>query len=100
MQWRKVIVMGIGIHVNTVNVDELWVSYDIENAKTVDKKGQKEERVYLVANFTKAGERIYTISNLGGADEIAKLLDREYAKKKALEMIEQTNKSAHSPFLK
>lgn len=91
--------MSSGIHVNAVHVDDFWVSFDIKNTKTVDKKGKKEERVELVAHFTKAGERIHTIHNLGGASEIAKLLDREYAKNQALEMIRLANKSKHSPFL-
>lgn len=88
------------MNINAVRVGEFLISYDIQNVKSIDRNGQKSEKVQIVAQFTKNGEVIHTVYNLGNAEMVAKLLDRDFAIKKAGEMIEEANKSAHSMFLK
>ena len=86
------------MHINGVTVNGLWVSFDIENVVSISEKGVKSEAVQGVATFVKAGEQIHKIYNIGNFDFCAKLLDNEFAKSKAIRMIEDTNRSAHSPF--
>lgn len=86
------------MHINRVSVNDVWVSFDIENVKSTSQNGQKEESIQIVAHFLKGGEEIHKIYNLGNADKIAKLLNREYAKSEAVRMIEEAKKSAHNPF--
>lgn len=83
-----------GLHINSVSVNEIWVHYNIEVVN---------DRMEIVARFVKNGEEIYKIHNictpeLQGVDMAAKLLDREYAKKEAAKMIEDSKVSKHSPF--
>ena len=86
------------MHINGVTVNGIWVSFDIENVVSISEKGVKSEAVQGVATFVKAGEQIHKIYNIGNFDFCAKLLDNEFAKSKAIRMIEDTNRSAHSPF--
>lgn len=86
------------MHINGVTVNGIWVSFDIENVKSISEKGVKSEEVQAVATFVKAGEQIHKIYNVGSFDFCAKLLDDEFAKMDAKRMIESANRSAHSPF--
>lgn len=86
------------MHINGVTVNGIWVSFDIENVVSISEKGVKSEAVQGVATFVKAGEQIHKIYNIGNFDFCAKLLDNEFAKSKAIRMIEDANRSAHSPF--
>lgn len=86
------------MHINGVTVNGIWVSFDIENVVSISEKGVKSEAVQGVATFVKAGEQIHKIYNIGNFDFCAKLLDNEFAKAKAIRMIEDANRSAHSPF--
>lgn len=85
-----------GLHINSVNIDGIWVHYNIEAVNG---------RMEIVARFVKDGEEIYKIHNictpeLQGVDMAAKLLDRDYAKKEGVKMIEESKVSKHSPFHK
>lgn len=91
------------MHINTVKVGDIWVSYDIENVKTTDKNGRKEEKIQVVATFTQSGERLHKVGNIkepcyGPAAMVGKLLDNDFAKKYAEGIIESSKKSVHSPF--
>ena len=77
------------MHINRVKVNDFYVSYDLKN---VDK------RIEAVATFTKAGEIIHKIYNIGNFDYCAKLLDNDFAKNEAEKTIETANRSVHSPF--
>lgn len=82
------------MHINTVEVNGIWVSYDLEGV---------DEEIQIVANFTKNGERIYKIYNISelsahGPKMVVELLNSEFAKRKAQRMIDDLNKSKHSPF--
>ena len=80
------------MHINTVKVEDFWVSYDIECVNG---------EIQIVAHFVKEGKEIYIydINNgsTSGAEMVAKLLDTEFAKAETARMIEETNKSKHSP---
>lgn len=84
------------MHISKINVDGIWVSYDIENVKSIQ-NGIKKEDVQAVASFIKDGEVIHKIYKIGNFDYCAKLLDREFGKSEAIRMIENANKSKHSP---
>lgn len=86
------------MNINRVRTNDVWVSFDIENVKSTSQNGQKNESIQIVAHFIKGGEEIHKIYNLGNAEKIAKLLDREYAKSEAVRMIEDAKKSKHNPF--
>lgn len=86
------------MHINSVTVNGIWVSFEIENVVSISEKGVKSEAVQGVATFVRAGEQIEKIYNIGNFDFCAKLLDDEFAKTKAKRMIESANRSAHSPF--
>ena len=86
------------MHINRVKIEEIWVSFDIKNVVSTNKNGNKENEVQAVATFTKNGDEIHKIYNLGNFDYCAKLLDNEFAKAEAKAMIDSANRSAHSPF--
>lgn len=50
-----------------------------------------------VAIFTRAGEELYRIYNLGNFNYCAKLLDNDFAREEAERMINRTNVSSSSP---
>lgn len=85
------------MHINKININGIWVSYDIENVKSIQ-NGIKKEDVQAVASFIKDGEVIHKIYKIGNFDYCAKLLDMEFGKSEAIRMIESANKSKHSPF--
>lgn len=87
------------MHITTVNIDGIWVSFDIENVKSTSKNCIKSENIQAVATFTKEGEKIHKIYNIGNFEFCTKLLDVDFAKKKAIEMIETSKKSKHNPFI-
>ena len=91
------------MHINTVKVGDIWVSYDIENVKTTDSKGKKEESVQIVAKFTQNGEQFFKLYNVSdrtitGAEMVSKLLDKDYAMNFTLSTIERFKISKCSPF--
>lgn len=77
------------LHINSVKVHNIWVSYDIQNVN---------DELQIVATFTKEGNRIHSIYNISFS-ECRDLFDRDYAIKHAETMINDSNKSKHSPFL-
>lgn len=85
-----------GMHIKTVFLDnEIVCNYDLE--VVIDK-------IQIVANFLKTGELIHKIYNVNqlscyGAEMISKLLDDGFAENQAQQMINESNKSKHSPFL-
>lgn len=75
------------MHINMVTAKGICVKYNIEVVN-----GEMQ----VVARFVKDGKEIYKIHKVndqgeGGVSFIAKLLDREYAIKMAIEMIENFN---------
>ncbi len=85
------------MHINSIKINDLWVSFDIENVKA--KKGDKtSESVQAVATFTKAGQQVTKIYKLGNFDYCAKLLNRDFAQQEAQRIIESHNVSELSPF--
>lgn len=92
------------MHINTVNVNGIYVSYNIENVKSKTQNGKIEEQVQATATFQKNGniiKKIYNLNNLyfSKFEYCTKLLNDDFAKKEAIQMIETENKSKHSPFL-
>ena len=81
------------MHINAVKINDIWVSYDIVNVKAKTQKGQKIENIQSVATFTKEGEQITKIYNIGNFDYCAKLLNDDFAKSEARRMIENNNVS-------
>lgn len=84
------------MHIITVKIKDIWVSFDIENM---------QGKIQITATFTQGGKRIYKVCNVStmlrqGAELVARLLDREFACFVANDMIERANKSEHSPFRK
>lgn len=55
------------------------------------------DEVMTVAIFTRAGEELYRIYNLGNFNYCAKLLDNDFAREEAERMINRTNVSSSSP---
>lgn len=86
------------MHIIGVTVDNIFVSFDIENVVSVSDRGVKEERVQAVATFYRNGEIIHKIYNVGNFDYCTKLLDSSFAAMEAQQMIESANESTHSPF--
>lgn len=89
------------MQINMVTLDDnLSVSYELINVKKTDGKGQKSESIQAVARIVRDGEEIHKIYNIGNFDYCAKLLDRDFAIAEGKRMIENANRSAHSPFLR
>lgn len=89
-----------GIHISTVKVDDIRCSYDLEAVEEL-------RRIQIVATFTKDGKRIHRVHGLNGGmrplsqgELIGELLNADYAEKMARDLIEDANRSAHSPFRK
>lgn len=72
------------MHINTVKVNEIYVSYDIENVKSKTQNGRIKEEIQIVATLTKNGKIIKKIYNLNSIyynkfDYCKKLSEYEYA---------------------
>ena len=78
------------LHIITVRAKNFHVSYDIKNVNS---------KLQIVATFTKEGKHIHSIYNIYWG-ECQNLFNKDYATRKAQEMIEDANKSKHSPFLR
>lgn len=88
------------MHINCVRVDDIWCSFEILNVTSKAKNGNAEDSVMAVAIFTRGGEELHRIYNLGNFDDCAKLLDSDFARSEAEQMINRANVSKHSPFKK
>ena len=91
------------MHINTVKIGEVWVSYDLENVKATDRSGRKEEKIQVVATFKQNGKCFHKVYNLRSpyfdrATVVSKLFDNDYAKEYAVTLVEISKKSKHSPF--
>lgn len=73
------------MHINTVKVNGIYVSYDIENVRTKTQNGKiKKEEIQIVATLTENGKIIKKIYNLNSIyynkfDYCKKLSEYEYA---------------------
>lgn len=72
------------MHINTVKVNGIYVSYDIENIRTKTQNGRIKEEIQIVATLTKNGKIIKKIYNLNSIyynkfDYCKKLSEYEYA---------------------
>ena len=88
------------MHINCVRVDDIWCSFEILNVTSKAENGNAEDSVMAVAIFTRGGEELHRIYNLGNFDYCAKLLDSDFARSEAEQMINRANVSKHSPFKK
>lgn len=84
------------MHINSVKVKDFQVSYDIKNIN---------DKIQIVATFTENNKEVHRIYDINdgfftGAKMVSKLLDNEFAKLKAEHIIEELNKSKHSPLKK
>lgn len=79
------------IHVNSVNVDGFWCH--IEIVKNIN-------RLELQARFMKDGKEIHKVNMGQSLKKIIEMSDRENAVTAIRKIIENANKSAHSPFVK
>ena len=87
------------MHINSIRVkNDIWCHFEILNVKSKDKKLEVEESVMAVAIFVRGGEELHRIYNLGNFDYCVKLLDSDFARSEAEQMINRANVSKHSPF--
>lgn len=82
------------MNINVVKVLEFYVSYDIECVN---------EELQIVATFVKDGEEIYKVYKITdgvsyGAEVVGKLLNRDFAAKKAEDLIAAARKSIPNVF--
>lgn len=80
------------MHINTVKVNEIYVSYDIENVKSKTQNGKIKEEIQIVATLTENGKIIKKIYNLNNIyynkfDYCKKLSEYEYAIEEAKNII-------------
>lgn len=91
------------MHVNTVKVNGIWVKYQIENVHIRDNIKGAYDEIMITAEFTQNGKMIYKEYGIrtpaySGAEMISALLDNNFAASRAEEIINDANKSMHSPF--